>query len=344
MVGLTLASLARRRGWHVFLSVALITLLLMATGFSIMIAVALIQFVAPQMRTIEFWMGMATGVTAYITYFVLVFQLSAAQLTFEADNRSTRVRLTLVIQFLLMMGWIGYWWIMYGRGDLSNPIGAWILMGVHWFIVGSFLVAERPGLSQRVAREIPRRASGQMLLAMLLPGPATGLAFLLANMVCLVAMVGLSEWTLDWFWPTPAVRTGGHYATLFALSLVSYIVVYCGLGKFLAGLIRRRWHLPTPAGAALVWLMAAIGSAVPSFFAMVLPNHQFQKYSIWQVTDPISTLAELYQMGRVNSLAFIPVGLAALVLLLNLRAMTQAVREISVAANRPSPSRATTLI
>jgi hypothetical protein len=340
MGGLTLASMARRRGWHVFLSVALITMLTLGMLFSITIAIAIIQIVSPQMRLLEFWMGMATGLTAFITYFALVFQLSAAQLTFEADNRSTRVRLTLMIQFVLMLGWIGYWWIGYGHGDLFILIGVSIPVGVHWFLVGSILVSEHEGLSQRVAREVPRSLWRQTLVSLLLPGPARGFAFLLVNLTCMVAMAGLAEWTLDWIWTTPpAVKPVKHYATIFVLSLVSYITVYCGLGRVLIGLIRQRWPLPTPVGAAIVWLLAALGSAVPSFFAMVLPGHQFQKYSIWQITDPIATLVEIYQMSQFNSLALIPAGLAMLVVLLNLRGMTQAVGEISSASLRASPPR-----
>src|SRR5262249_11953592 len=133
-------------------------------------------------------------------------------------------------------GWIGYWWVAQGHGDLANLSIATVLVAIHWFIVGSLLTAERAGLSQRVARAIPRVEWRRMFLAFLLPGPGTGLAFLLVNLLCLVGLVGLGELTVGIVWPGTASK--GHHPTLLALSLASYIVIYCGLGKILIQAIR----------------------------------------------------------------------------------------------------------
>lgn len=338
MFGLLLASLARRRGWHVFLSVSFIAVLLFVAFLSVVIATVLIQFIAPTLYLNEFWTGIATGVTIFFTYFAIAFQLSAAQLTFDADNRSTRIRVTLAVQFLLVLGWIGYWWFGYGHGDLENLVRISIPVAVHWFIVGSFLVAERPGLSQRIEREIPQGPFRRGLQALLLPGPGTGLAFLVVNLVCLVAMMGLGDATAPLLSRVTAATRTARYPTLFAITLASYVIIYCGLGRALIGLIRRRRVVPPLAGAAIIWTLASAGSLVPSFFAMILPGHQFQTYRIWQISDPISTLSELNRLTSINSLAFIPVGLAMLVLLLNLQAMTQEVGEICAARMRPRAS------
>ena len=55
---------------------------------------------------------MAVMLTAYVSYFALFFEISVAQLTFEADNRSSRIRAVLTLQFLAFLAWGGYGWIV----------------------------------------------------------------------------------------------------------------------------------------------------------------------------------------------------------------------------------------
>lgn len=339
MLGLLIATLSDRKGLQVFFSVVIIAALLFATFMSIVIASVLLMQPVP-VREPEFWTAIATCLTVYATYFMVAFQVASARLTFESDNRSTKVRVSIGIQFLLCLGWITYWWFR-ERGGSLLLIWVTIPVAIHWFVVGSFLIAESSGLSQRVARQVPRQALGRALTALLFPGPATGLAYLFMNLVCLVTMVGFGELTAGWLWPRtmPVVRVGGENPTLFVLAMASYVFVYCGLGAMLIRTLRRRWSLPAIGGATLTWLLAALGSVVPNFFALVLPGHQFQDYRIWQISDPIATLAELYQTPNSPGLALIPAGLALLVLLLSLRAMGGAVREIITAARQPITGR-----
>jgi hypothetical protein len=208
---------------------------------------------------------------------------------------------------------------------------------LHWFLVGSFLVSEHHGISQRIAREIPRHRRAQAFLSLLLPGPARGLTFLLANLFCLVAVTGVGEMAAIWSGATVAAA-GKQYVTLVVMALASYVAFYCGLGRLFVAALRRRRSIPTPTGAALVWLLAAIGSAVPNFFAMISPLHQFQVYYLWQLTDPIATVREIYDSPPWTSLAFIPIGMSLLAILFNLRGMANGVMEV-IAAGLQAPFR-----
>jgi ABC-type transport system involved in multi-copper enzyme maturation permease subunit len=335
MIGLLLAALARRRGWQIFLSVAIITGLLFAMVLSFFLVGSALVFMGPLLREKYFWVGLATMLTAYVTYFALAFQLSASQLTFEADNRSSKVRVALAVQFLAALGWVAYWWVAEGAGDFRNLIGMKILLFMHWFLVGGFLTSELPGLSKRVARQIPRGQYRRAIAALFLPGPGTGMGFLLSNLVCLVAMVALAEWTTDLIAPRATPRpigTSGRWPTAFALVGASYVFLYCGLGGMAVRAIRRWRPMPVIAGAAITWLIAAVGSLVPSFFALVLPDHQLRDYRIWQITDPIATLLQIFDGAKFElALVLIPCGLAALVGLLNLRLMADAAHEIHMA-------------
>lgn len=335
MIGLLLAALARRRGWQVFLSVVIITGLLFATVISFLLVASTLMFIGPALRESLFWVSLATLMTIYLTYFALAFQLSASQLTFEADNRSSKVRVALVIQFLTALGWVAYWWVTEGGGDFTNLIAISSVLFAHWFVIGAFLTAEASGLSKRVARQVPRRKTWRSITAMFLPGPGTGLGFLLSNLICLVAMVVLGELTVDWLGlraTPPTAATPGRLPSVFALVAASYVFLYCGLGGMVVRAIRRWRRVPVLAGAAMTWLIAAVGSLVPTFFALVLPDHQLRDYRIWQITDPIATLAEIFDGTKFElALVAIPCGLAALVWLMNLRLMAEAAVEIHAA-------------
>jgi hypothetical protein len=205
----------------------------------------------------------------------------------------------------------------------------------HWFMIGAFLTAETPGLSKRVARQVPHTKFWRSIAALFFPGPGTGMGFLLSNLVCVVAMVILGELTADWLSPraTPRPAIGpARWPSAFALVAASYVFLYCGVGGMIVRVIRRWRRVPVLAGAALTWLVAAVGSLVPTFFALVLPDHQLRDFRIWQITDPIATLGAIIEGAKFElALVAIPCGLAALVWLINLRLMAKAASEIHAA-------------
>jgi hypothetical protein len=341
-VGLLLATLSYRRGWQVFYSVVITAALLLAAFLSILSAAGTVVSVGPVFRLWEFWVGIATALTVYGTYFWLAFELTAAQITFEADNRSSKLRVALVVQALLCMGWVAYWWVIEGSADTGALVAMSCLFAVHWFLVGSLLIAEPPGLSLRVARQVPQRASSRALATLFFPGPGTGLAFLCANLVCFVALVALADLTVGRI-PFRKVLVGraatGPDPTLFALGVASYVFLYCGLGALVVHAIRRWRALPALGGAAITWLMAAMGSLVPTFFALLMPHHRMQDYWVWQISDPIATLDQIADKPGDASLALLPAGLALLVFVFNLRLMAQAVGSIYAAGQRIAANR-----
>ena len=339
MIGLLFASSARRRGMLIFLSVAIVSILLSLTVISIPAVGSIIVVLGPYLRETSFWMGVATALTVYVSYVVLGFQLSSAQLTFEADNRSSRTRVALAVQFLLAAGWIAYWWVAL-RGDYDSIMIMTCVLCVHWFVTGAFLVCEREGLSKRVARQVPRHDLWRTVVGLFFPGPGTGLAFLLSNLVCLVALVGLavaSAGKLPVVVTAGGVAGGPRWPTCFALAAASYVFLYCGLGAWVLRQLRRWKPVPVLGGAAITWLIAALGCVVPTFFVLVSSNPQFTDYRIWQITDPIATLAFIGDnVSSRQAFVLIPSGMALLVFLLNLRSMAQAALEIHAAGHATS--------
>jgi hypothetical protein len=336
MIGLLLASLAKGRGWQVFVSVALITALLFATVMSFFAVTSMVMFVGPMLRDMTFWTGMLTVVCMYTTYLALAFQVSTAQLTFESDNRSSRIRVMLVLQFLTALAWTAYWWVTQPPANEFQVLAFMsLLFFVHWFVAGAFLAAEGPGFSKRVARQVPRRRALRSVVALFFPGPGTGLGFLSSNLICVVALVALIE-SISRLLGRPAAATpaivSARWPSAVSLAAACYVYVYSGIGAFVVRSIRQWRNVPIIAGAAITWLIAAAGSLIPTFVALVLTDQKSPEYRIWQISDPIATIAELLQSSRFElALVAIPCGLAVLVGLMNLRPMVHAIREIHVA-------------
>ena len=146
-----------------------------------------------------FWQAMAALLTAYASYFVLVFLAAAARLTFASDNRSTRLRIVMLLQQLLFTGWIT--WIVF-QPDAERPRyfhGRFlILLGLHWYAMGTLMTGESPELSARVKRNLPQSFLGRAMFTWFNPGPGTGYMFALANcagtvVLILVAVAGFAE-------------------------------------------------------------------------------------------------------------------------------------------------------
>jgi hypothetical protein len=341
MVGLFMATFATRRGWQVLLSVVMITGLGFVTIGSVFLTMFIIEEVGGAFREPEFWLGMFGLFTVYVTVFALLFQLSIAQLTFESDNRSTRVRVVLLIQFLSGLAWAGWGWIMEGRGE--REILA-VLAGIgcaYWALAGSFLIAEPEGISQRVARQIPRRGLPRALFAVFFPGPGTGLAFVLVHLVLIVTMIGLAEATEKWSVVNYLARGTRGEATAVTLMMASYAFFYVGLGATLVRLVRRFRSLPAIGGAAITAILGAAGILVPNFFVLTMRPSHYQTYAFWQLSDPIATVDAFVSKPVFTApVLWAPVVMAGFVLLLNLAAMAQAISKIRGQSQRAAVSQA----
>ena len=108
--------------------------------------------------------------------------------------------------------------------------------GMYWYVMGTLLTAERPGMSQRVKRRLPQSFLGRMFFSWLNPGPASGYMFVVANATSLaiVCLLGIA-FAVDYF---DTNRRGWPSADeLFYLLVIGwgYLVAYLGLGMLVIG-------------------------------------------------------------------------------------------------------------
>ena len=155
-IGLLVATLSRQRHVQVLLSVALLIGLLIVTFMWWTGTLNLLRaFLGFGFDDSDFWIVQATILSMGLSYVVLFVLVAAAQLSFASDNRSTRLRVTMLAQQILFTAWMTYFWARY-RTDESL---LYVLLGcsaAHWMVMGALMTGEWTELSPRVLRACRR--------------------------------------------------------------------------------------------------------------------------------------------------------------------------------------------
>ena len=119
----------------------------------------------------------------------LMLTAAASQISFESDNRSTRIRFMLLFQLMLYFGLLAMLlpeFRMYGE-EISLAMTMFI--GHYWLVMGGLLIGESGDLSRRVQRSLPQSGWKRTLFSLLMPGPGRGFLFALAGfLACIVAV------------------------------------------------------------------------------------------------------------------------------------------------------------
>ena len=339
MIGLLFATSAKKRYGQVVLSVALVIGLVVCFFMGIGAAQGILTFGNLALDSEGFWTANAAGLTLYTTTFALLFLAGAAQITFKSDNRSTPIRIAMLVQQACFLGWIGYGFI-YGIQESNQAFGPGIgemvvvtamLAGIYWYIMGTMLTAEWPVLSRRVQRSLPQSTMGRLFFTWLNPGPGTGYVFAIATLLAIVvigfgAMIFLPAW-----FDVPAVRSTSIVGVYYFLIIgFAYITLYLGVGKLLVDVLRRFSNVPIAGSMLINMFLIAAGCFIPAMIQMASSSMRTQGYSMLHATNPFWSLIEIVDTGTMSTEATILVFLvpffAIIVFLLNFRGIAREVR------------------
>jgi len=335
LIGLLAGTLTGEKHWQVVLSVVLIIGLLLVFWVSIPLAVNISEL---PFATPEFWQVNAALLTGYVAYFAMIFFATVAGITFASDNRSTRLRITMLAQHALFTGWMAWIWIAEADGDLFAIVLFMIFIGIHWYVMGAFMTGESPQLSPRVKRQLPQSFLGRVFLTWFNPGPGTGYLFAIrgglgALVLAGIAAVGAQDlqarWSLD--------RAFG--VVCFGALQVSYVVIYLGLGLLVLRPLHKRLFVSPLFGVLVQILLLLLGSGVPLVIYLMVPSLRYSGYSLLYVTDPFRTLWHVgglpdpsFTLPAEAPMLMILVPLAAMVvLLLNLPGVAREVQRVRIA-------------
>ncbi len=321
MVGILLATLTPQRFVQVFILVAFVAVLLLMFYLSVWMGIGAANYGRAVMWGVgnQFWTVTAAMATAYLTFFALAYFASAGMITFTSENRSTPLRICMLVQQAAFVGWMAYSWIIFTYSEAPLAV-AMMLAAIYWFVMGTLLTAERPGISQRIRRRLPQSFLGKMFFSWFSPGPASGYMFVVANITSL-ALMGLIAAIISSFWST---GSGGapHTDELEYMLLIGwgYIVAYLGVGLLVVTALRRVATVTMLASVLISFLHVLAGFGAPFAIKSMSTKLRDVDYTFLQISDPYSSLVHVVQgvASDNNVIAIVVPGVAICVLLLNI--------------------------
>lgn len=347
---LMLSTTVKQRLWQGFLSLSVVAGL---CGLTTMVLSGLssLMMVPLPLDDQDFWWGLAFLVVMSASYQWLFYQIAAARLTFESENRSTGIRLTAAGQFWLLWILIGVFHYVRGVPVVTEEIWALVIAsGVHWTALGLAFSAELDGLSRRVRRKLPRHAWLRPFLVPLLPGGARGYLFVLIHLAALwLLAVVASAWAhstaglMPMVFLTNLLQLDGTAWSNPTVQLATAVCLYIALYAGLAGCILRWGHAILPAfqGAharTLIVILVASGFIAP-FGVRTARLVPWGGESVFDVFFPFWVLGNIVVGDGANAAQMWTIaGMAAASIGLNIPAMFRGTCEV-LAGPRPSASR-----
>ncbi len=330
---LLLAALTRESSLQVIISAALvIVLVLIAWGWLTFSISDFLESAVSPVGEPEFWAVNLMLVMFAGSFMLLFLEAASARLRFASANRSTTLRWLMLVQQMLLVGWITFaaeWQSISSREFVA---GLFMVGGAYWGIMGFMLTAELGELSPRAQRDLPRTAFGMLFLTWFNPGSGTGYLFTLLNMLLLI------EFGLFYSMGRSAVGGISVSEGTFGLLILGYLAFYLGLGRLAIMGLRRFVPVPFVSAVALQVLMV-LGITSAPFLVMTVMDWDDQFYVWYQATNWVWTLSEILEYGgnwtRERTIAVsLVAGSAILVLLANLFLLAREVTRTRIATPR----------
>ena len=229
---------------------------------------------------------------AFFSVGFLAFSASSAQMTFAADNRSTLIRLALLIVHTVTISVFASISIF-----VINP--SMILMCslvscIFWTIFGFAMIGEYPFMSPRVRRSLPESFIGKSFCSLLMPGPGRGYLFAVSNILGWTAVISWATLFSDSLFGSNPLQMNqmGNFnirlQTIEGILANAVFAIFFLSSTFLfARFLRRGSLLVQPASAFALGVFLVVVTVVGSnilHFSM-LNAQRAQVYSNWQILN-----------------------------------------------------------
>ncbi len=294
MAALFIATVSREKHWQSVLAVIIIVGLFSAYVPAMIGVKGMLTFQRISFTDRDFWTGNAAFMTAYASYFLLIYLAACAQLTFPTDNRSSKLRYAMLLQQLLFSGWVGWGLLTHEGRDVAALLAYITVLGMHWGLMGALMTGEMGQLSARIRRDLPQSFLGRAAFSWFNPGPTTGYVFAVANLLAACTLATLL--VLGWESQGLNVRWRGMNSVgdvfVYGLGMLSYVTIFVGLGNLLVGLIRRKFAVGMLLTMVLQFSLLLFGIFTPMIVRGMLLG-RYAGYDWLQISDPFSTLSEL---------------------------------------------------
>jgi len=226
----------------------------------------------------------------------LLITTTAVMLTPESENRSTRLRLALLLLTAVMFALVAFGVVAFEEVSLVFAVPTFVVLGILWLAAAAMMVAESPAMTPRIRRELPSSFVARMTWTFLTPGPATGLIFGCLGLLSVAAAGMIALEYLD-SQPVGARGVGfprGDWSFLgpFASKFLAYAVVFLVAARWLVFFVRKFQNVRVEFGLAAVVVVAVLAAIIPYSIGLYLSDSFSFRYTPWQITNWAWTLSE----------------------------------------------------
>lgn len=282
--GLFLAGVVRSRALGVGVSVLFVLLLgWLYFGWWVMVF---------EMLEGSFFVGISdpeatTVIYCFVAFFgslaVLMLVAAASQISFSANNRSTGLRLVMIVQqTLFFAAAVAIIQMVPFEADLY--IILMFCAAHYWLIMGFMMIGESPQMSRRVQRSLPTSFLSKSVFSLLMPGPGRGFLFAASMIVTCAMVMGLMilfqgqlimnpEDSSGWIrsgmvaWRTPGLLRVGFAIVACCVYPILYLAVTWLILNFL--LHRKKRVLAGGTGPLIGLATGTCVVALPMIFALI---------------------------------------------------------------------------
>lgn len=299
VIALFFAPLARSRSGRIVTMLLVLLILIFAVYFIGAGVVGLIFYGNP-METQWLVYSVVSVLCLSLALGHLLLTATAAQLTPASENRSTPLRLSLLVLTAVVVGLSFY--AMQFDGDRRTAYGFGIYMfssmalAVLWIVCGSMMVAESPVMTPRIRRELPSSFLARMSLTWVTPGPATGLVFVTAVVIAIAVWV---LWAFEYIAATqsamigPGVGQARSVIFQFTILATSYVVAFLVCVRGIVAALRINNNPRAEIGVAAMVAVMVLFALVPYSVQLHYEDYRQFEYSRWQITNWAWSLGEI---------------------------------------------------
>ena len=283
--GLLLATITRARQWQIVLSVAFILGLAAVFFWTAFATVMMIYDASMPYDQPVFWVVQGIILSVWAGAFSLVFLAATARITFLSENRSTGLRLAMLVCHLAFIAWCVWCWLVY---EEQETIIVYVMVAsIFWWVMGAMMVGERSDLSPRARRKLPRSFLGRVFLTWFQPSSGTGYFFTIANVFVVVGVTSAMA-------QTETVRSGWRYSNVcvvMSFVFAAYVIGYLGLGRLTVNWLSRFVSKGPEVGLLVGLVLLAVGVLFPLILQLLVMRDD--NYSALQIFNPFWTFNEL---------------------------------------------------
>jgi ABC-type transport system involved in multi-copper enzyme maturation permease subunit len=306
VIALFFAPLSRTRTGRISTLLAVMSILLLSNWGLAALVITMILYGNP-LSAEELFFSVIASLLISVSLGHLLLTATAAQLMPESENRSTHMRLSLMVLTSVVLGLAALSIQTLQQDAVAVAVSLAAALAMAWTICGSLMAAESSIVTPRIRRELPSSFLARCTLTWLTPGPATGLVFATVNIIVVTWAV---VYGIEYVFDQPGVFSRPTFPIMlkrFSVAFAAYLVGFLVAIRVVIGIVRIKNNPRVELGLAALIAVAVLTALVPYSIGLHFNDYRPYSYNNWQITNWVWTMGEILRgrnlEGRILAIA-----------------------------------------